>query len=517
MQEGRAFEQRLRIIIEQKLCKKKFQLIADSDDVSVVPAAAVAVIAATADAEVKKVKKTKKMVEEEQRKKEEEDERALEEIELRKASSSEMRQEVTTLTAEIFKGLTSAVAPLRPVALSALLCITRAAVSTPNTDAQCRAVMSSSLQAAFVDFSTKKNCRLNPKIFDELIQRFPDFCISSFLVHLIPSCENAKSSFLRAECCRFLGEILKRHKSLQKSSLEVLSSSLKSIVTTLGGALTFNFSSPSIIEADGGSTGSNNKKEEKNKIKAAAAMLTVPSEDKDSSTRGASSKEISAEKEKETRAKRLKPLLMCTKELAGLFKSQSLSQSLANKDQEDALKALIAVMQSESISGSTTSSPAVVRLVEQVLQILKTVGAASSVSSKAEGVKGKEMKPLNTAVSVVENKSNIKRKDEKKEAKKVKREVSEDKMVLSANEREQEESDDALPVGEYVEVGAKGPNFKKKKGGKKEAKEDQQEILDVAEKKLVKKMHEEKRKRAENEDVERDGVVEVEKKRKWHE
>ena len=87
MQEGRAFEQRLRIIIEQKLCKKKFQLIADSDDVSVVPAAAVAVIATTADAEVKKVKKTKKMVEEEQRKKEEEDETALEEIELTSARS----------------------------------------------------------------------------------------------------------------------------------------------------------------------------------------------------------------------------------------------------------------------------------------------------------------------------------------------------------------------------------------------------------------------------------------------
>ena len=201
------------------MCKKKFQLVTDGGESP----------STTGDAEEMEAER-----------------------EEREASSSEMREEVTALTAEVFKCLSSTVPSLRPVGLSVLLCITRAAVSTPNTDTYCRTLLSSSLQSAFSDFTSKKHSRLAPKIFEELIQRFPDFCVGSFLGDLIRSCGGAKTSFLRAECCRFFCEVLKRHKSLLPATAEIISSSLKEIVTTLGDAIAFNIfsSSSSIAETE---------------------------------------------------------------------------------------------------------------------------------------------------------------------------------------------------------------------------------------------------------------------------
>jgi hypothetical protein len=44
-----------------------------------------------------------------------------------------------------------------------------------------------------------------------------------------------------------------------------------------------------------------------------------------------------------------------------------------------------------------------------------------------------------------------------------------------------QDGNEALPVGEYVKIGEKGPKFNKK-DRKKEKQEDKQEILDAAEK-----------------------------------
>ena len=507
MQEGRAFEQRLRIIIEQKLCKKKFQLIAGSVDIGTVVAVA-AIDEAVNDTGAKKGKQTKKMLEQQMEEKAEEDRKILEEQQEREESSAEMRQEITALTTEIFKYLSSAIAPLRPVALSALLCITRAAVSTPNTDTHCKTAISTAVQSAFLDFSSKKNSRLAPKIFEELIQRYPDFCVASFLNDLISSCSTAKSSFLRAECCRFLGEILKRHKSLQAGTLELLDSSLTNIVTSLGGAISYNFSSASLVEKDEvvekqEKSGKNGKKSKK-EIPVVVLDKIVSNEE----SQGDSNKVIigSTEKEKEIRAKRLKPLLLCAKEMASLLKIQ---REKSSKSKGEAVKSLLAVMQSENVSGS--SSPAIQRLIDQIVQLLTTPKETGGGGEENKAKKEKSANVSSTVPSVV-NKIND---GAKKEEKKARKEAREDKMVTSAGQTEQEEDDDALPVGEYVLAGAKGPNFKKKKGDKKESKQDQQEILDIAEKQLVKRMHEDKRQRASEEEAGRE--VEVEKKRKWHE
>ena len=510
MQEGRAFEQRLRIIIEQKLCKKKFQLITDTVDAADVSAVAVVAEIVATDAGGKKVKPTKKMLEQQREEKEIEEKKRLEEQQEREESSSELRREVTALTAEIFKYLACTIAPLRPVALSALLCLTRAAVSTPNTDVQCKAAISLAVQTAFKEFSSKKNSRLAPKIFEELIQRYPDFCVASFLDDLVSSCASAKSSFLRAECCRLLSEILKRQKSLQTGTLDLVDSSIINIVTSLGGAITINFSVASekeeVVEKEE-KVGKKGKKNKKDDV-ATIVEKNIPMD----GLKDGNSKMVAGnvEKEKETRAKRLKPLLLCAKELASLLKSQ---RGKTSKNQEDAVKALLTIMQSEGVRSSSSSSTAVQRLTEQVVQLL-TVATGEDNKSK------KEKAESATAASSLMIKANeggkkVEKREEKKEEKKARKEPKEDKMVTSSGQVEQEDGDDALPIGEYVLVGAKGPNFKKKKGDKKESEEDRQVILDAAEKQLIKKMHEEKRTRADNEEANKE--VEVEKKRKWHE
>jgi hypothetical protein len=456
----------------------------------------------------KKAKQTKKQIEQQaetERAAEEEKKREQEE---REVSSIEMREEVSALTAVIFKYLASTVPALRPVALSALLCITRAAVSTPNTDQHCRSSISSSLQIAFREFTSKKNSRLNPKIFEELIQRFPDFCVASFLPDLISSCESAKTSFLRSECCRFLGDILKRHKSLQAATVETLDLSLMSIVTTLGGALSFNFStSTSAVKLkEQEETADKPEKSKKSKKKGEAG---ASQENKLEVVTGAASSSkastgVEKEKEKETRAKRLKPLLLCAKELANLLKTAPRSTGGGKEESRaEALKTLLSCMRSEGVS-SSSNSPAVVRMVDQVVHLLtassSTAGAGAAVDKKV-------------ASTTVEK--TLKDKNAKTTEKKQKREARDDKMVMAEGQAEQEDDDEEFPVGEYVEAGAKGPKFKSKKGTKKEAEADKQEILDVAEKQLIRRMNDDKRQRVETEETERD--LEVEKKRKWHE
>lgn len=105
-----------------------------------------------------------------------------------------------------------------------------------------------------------------------MIQRFTDFSVISFFKELVLSCGNAKTSFLKAECCRFLGEVLKRHKSLNVESLGVINGCLSLIVSTLGDALKVNFSkdnNPLIVEnvntdiIENDNTKSNKKKKSK--------------------------------------------------------------------------------------------------------------------------------------------------------------------------------------------------------------------------------------------------------------
>ena len=476
---------------------------------------------------LKKGKQTKKQIEHQQQEAAAAETAKQLEIENREVSATEMRAEVATLIGEIFKGLSSTVMALRPVALCALLCITRAAVSTANTDPNCRAIISSSLQAALVEFSSKKNSRLAPKIFEELVQRYPEFCVLSFLPDLISSCESAKSSFLRAECCRFLTCILKRHKCLQGKSLEVMDASLKNMVRTLGRALTANCSSSSSTsssfsalqdEGEGGDgkiekTDKNKKnKKSKKEVAAEVTQVTVATDATSSSNTITEEKE----KEKEVTAKRLKPLLLCTKELAHLLKVGVAGEvpGKAGGVNSQAVASLLAIMRSDGLTASS-NNPAIVRMVDQVVTLLNSstsAGSSSSSSSavevKSSTIKEKSAASMPDAAAVV--KASKKEKKQKKE--------KDDGMVMAEGQAEEEDvdDDDALPIGEFVEPGAAGPKFKKKKGNKVvEAKEDKQETLDIAEKQVLKRMHADKRYRDETEEVQT--REDVKQKKKWHE
>ena len=508
------------LVLVLQLCKKKFQLITDSGlDASETETTSTAA-AAVAEVVVKKGKQTKKQVEQQQQEAAAAETAKQQEMEDREVSATEMRAEVATLIGEIFKGLSSPVISLRPVALSALLCITRAAVSTANTDPDCRTTIASSLRAALVEFASKKNSRLAPKIFEELVSRYPEFCVLSFLPDLISSCESAKSAFLRAECCRFLTCILKRHKSLQGKALEVMDASLKNMVRTLGRALCSNCSSSASLglleDAEKGDKADKNKKNKKSKKEAAAADATAVTEIDSSSNSATEGK--GKEKEKETRAKRLKPLLLCTKELAHLLKLGVAGEvpGKAGGVNSQALAALLAVMRSEGLTDSS-NNPAIVRMVDQVVTLINSTGASSSGSSSSSSgsavevtsaTKDKAAAGVPAAAAVV--KVSKKEKKQKKE--------KDDGMVMGEGEAEEEDvyDDDALPIGEYVEAGAAGPKFKKKKGSKVvEAKEDKQETLDIAEKQVLKRMHADKRYRDEVEDVQT--REDVGQKKKWHE
>ena len=503
------------------MCKKKFQLIADNDiDASETETTSTA--AAVTEVSVKKGKQTKKQVEQQQQEAAAAETAKQQVEEDREVSATEMRAEVATLIVEIFKGLSSPVIALRPVALSALLCITRAAVSTANTDPDCRATIASSLRAALVEFVSKKNSRLAPKIFEELVSRYPEFCVLSFLPDLISSCESAKSAFLRAECCRFLTCILKRHKSLQGKALEAMDASLKNMVRTLGRALCSNCSSSSsslalLEDAEKVEKADKNKKNKKSKKEAAAAADATAVTEIDSGSNIATEGK-GKEKGKETRAKRLKPLLLCTKELAHLLKLGVAGEvpGKAGGVNSQALAALLVVMRSEGLTDSS-NNPAIVRMVDQVVTLINSTGASSSGNSSSSNGSAVEVKSVTkekaatgapAAAAVV--KVSKKEKKQKKE--------KDDGMVMGEGEAEEEDvyDDDALPIGEYVEAGAAGPKFKKKKGSKVvEAKEDRQETLDIAEKQVLKRMHADKRYRDEAEDVQT--REDVGQKKKWHE
>lgn len=464
---------------------------------------------------LKKGKVTKKQLEQQQQELAAVEAAKQLEMENREVSAAEMRAEVGSLIAEIFKGLSSPVMALRPVALSALLCITRAAVSTANTDPNCRATISSSLQAALVEFASKKNSRLAPKIFEELVQRYPEFCVLSFLPDLISSCESAKSSFLRAECCRFLTCILKRHKCLQGKSLEVMDASLKNMVRTLGKALSSNCASSSTStalqtkgEKEDAKTDKIDKNKKSKKSKKEAAADITPE------TVATSTAIVTEEKEKETSAKRLKPLLLCTKELAHLLKVGAAGEAPGKVGgvNSQALTSLLAIMRSDGLKDSS-NNPAIVRMVDQVVTLLNSTSSICSSSSAADAkntLKEKTAAAASIPVTTAVVKVSKKEKKQKKE--------KDDGMVTAEGQAEEEDvdEDDALPIGEFVEPGATGPKFKKKKGNKVvEAKEDKQETLDIAEKQVLKRMHADKRYRDETEEVQT--REDVGQKKKWHE
>jgi hypothetical protein len=219
LQEGRAFEQRLRILISEKLNQKRFHLISEGNM--------------------------------------EDDEGLLIQVEL--------------LLKENFKSLTSILLNTRQLALANILSISRSIISGDSLS--CKELLSKQLVKAFENFSSKKNSRINPKLFDEMLTRFTDFSIPSLLPYITKSCNSGKTIFLRSESFRMLCSILRKHANLP--SYIVIINSLTFITNAIIKGLTTSI----------GTESDNNK-------------------------------------EKEMQTKRLKPVLLCSKELSLILKYQ---------------------------------------------------------------------------------------------------------------------------------------------------------------------------------------------------
>jgi hypothetical protein len=213
LQEARALEQRIRALLEQRLCKKKLAFDAAAD------------VAADGDAE---------------------------------EGGMDATEEMPALIEAVFAHVQGPQAALRPPALSVLLCLVRAAANHlathPTTTITTTTTTSSSsggwvqalterLQGALRTFAAKKNSRLAPKIWcvvvappptillpvfalnhthppisvvppyhpysrrphnrEEIVSRFPDLAVQALLPGLLAAVGgDAKAAFLRAECCR---------------------------------------------------------------------------------------------------------------------------------------------------------------------------------------------------------------------------------------------------------------------------------------------------------------------------
>jgi hypothetical protein len=185
LQEGRTFEQRVRSVIENKLCKAKFSIVVEGE----------------------------------------------EEISVFVESTSELLQ-------FIVKCLRSASVPMRATATQCFLCVSRGVISggmKPTVD-----LLSSSFKELLVEYFNKKNCRVPVKIVDEMFSRFPDFCTSSCLEEMIQAGASAPSLFLRTDAFRLLSSVLRKNSSLVASTQQLLLDHLNDMVVCTSNTILSN-------------------------------------------------------------------------------------------------------------------------------------------------------------------------------------------------------------------------------------------------------------------------------------
>jgi hypothetical protein len=201
LQEGQAFEERLRSFIETRLAKKHFVLLAEGD--------------------------------------------------------VEVEEGVVQLVLRVCDGLkidlTCSSMPMRRMAQAVLLCVTRACAGSDVPAAQ--TVLAECVKSLLSLYFSKKNARLSSALFDEFVTRYPDFTVMHLMPLFVsaPAAEDTKGAFLRTEGVRYLSSTLRRFVSLSEASKAQVGSSVTAICVALG---TFLAS----LVGDGGDAGANAKR-----------------------------------------------------------------------------------------------------------------------------------------------------------------------------------------------------------------------------------------------------------------
>ena len=162
LQEGRDFEHRLRVLLGQRLCQKRFSVTAASDE-----------------------------------------------------EHSRLREEVEELLSQLFKLLSGSVIPMRAVAAQCIATVARAVLG--GNSEGCRDLLVSHVQSCFTLFVSKKNSKVSSSLFDDMLSRFPSFFLSALGGPLVEGCVSTQVAYLKAECFRLSTLLVKRYKSLSAS------------------------------------------------------------------------------------------------------------------------------------------------------------------------------------------------------------------------------------------------------------------------------------------------------------
>ena len=183
--------------------------------------------------------------------------------------------------------LLSSVKPnLRQLSTTVILSLMKSVVpaSCPEFYIPVKQTIATMLQKAFDECIEKKNQRISLKIFEDCLVRNPEFTIRTLLGRLVKGTVNGKTPYLRSECCKLVSMILKK----KDTQFEEKDNDTSSFIIKECLKLTKNIGD------------------------------ALPSTSTSDSTSGVS------RKESDHRTKRIKPILLCIKDLSILLKTQQL-------------------------------------------------------------------------------------------------------------------------------------------------------------------------------------------------
>ena len=120
---------------------------------------------------------------------------------------------------------------MRDISASCMISVYRGAISSDIPDV--RSDLESTITNLFSQFIHKKTCRVPGHIFDELISRHVDYATGTLLSELAKGTNEAASSFLQVECFRMLSAIIRQHKAMDDACRNTLSKGLTSTVSSI--------------------------------------------------------------------------------------------------------------------------------------------------------------------------------------------------------------------------------------------------------------------------------------------
>lgn len=264
--EGKAFEMRLRVLIDTKLCKKRILICPRPESV-------------TKDDELQSNLRKRNC---EQKNKSTIDECDDDDEE----NDVDLVEETGAALSACISHLRSPYAPLRTVSHSAVFALLRVALS-PEFSVKTKEILSTQLSESLNEIVSKKNTRLSIKLIEDMLQRFPEFTIASLFSNMLQATTRAVTPFLRSEMFRLVGGTLKRFRTLSSVAQYVLTASVPVLVDQIISSL----SQDSLNTVSGAVAGG----------------------------------ETLTHKTKDNRVKRLRPIINCTRDLVHMLKSYASS------------------------------------------------------------------------------------------------------------------------------------------------------------------------------------------------